>query len=230
MTAPSALLKEVPWSYSKIKNSELCPLKHFECEIAKNFSDDNEANKWGDQVHKGLAHACAGRADLPTTMKDYQPWVYRVRAGAGDTLVEQKYALTRDLKPTEYFGKDVWFRGIADIVKISGVAALALDWKTGKLDNVDSIQLMLMATCIFAHHSQLQKIRTKFIWLKEGDGIATTEDYTREDIRAAWVPLLERVQRYQHMVRAEHFPPKPGRLCARWCPVKSCQYNGKRQS
>ena len=45
-----------------------------------------------------------------------------------------------------------WYRGIADVLKIAGSVALAVDWKTGKVID-DAPQLALLAACIFAHHS-----------------------------------------------------------------------------
>ncbi len=213
------------WSYSKIKNFETCPKKHYEVDIAKNFVDDTTQMKWGNEVHKALADACTGKKPLPPEMIDYQHWVDRVKDGPGELLVEQKYALTKDLQPTEYFSPRVWYRGIGDVVRIDGPVTLVLDWKTGKI-LVDSVQLMLMAQCIFAFHTTVKRVRSEFVWLK--DDCSTPETYTRQDVANAWVGLLGRVNELEQAARTMTYPPKPGKLCAKYCPVVSCQFHGKR--
>src|SRR5258708_567868 len=155
--------KGYAWSYSKLKNFETCPKRHYEIDIAKSYVEEQEPGgplDWGDRVHKALAKACTGAAALPPEMKDYQHWVDRVRAGPGTLLVEQKYAITRAFEKATYFAPDVWYRGIGDVVRLDGPVALVLDWKTGKI-LVDSVQLMLMAQCIFSHYPEVKMVRSE---------------------------------------------------------------------
>ena len=215
------------WSYSKIKNWDVCPKKHYEVDIAKNVQDDTTQLKWGNEVHDAMAKACAGKAPLPADMLDFQPWVDRVRSGPGELLVEQKYALTRDLQPTEYFSPRVWYRGIGDVVRVDGPVALVLDWKTGKI-LVDSVQLALMAQCIFSFHPDVKRVRSEFVWLKEGDNVSTPEIFDRADMPRFWVNMLPRIEEYQNAINTMNFPPKPGKLCFKYCPVLACPFCKKR--
>lgn len=212
------------WSYSKIKNFEVCPKKHYEVDIAKSFADTSEALTWGNAVHKAMADACTGTTPLAPEFKDYQKWVDKVLAGPGKLLTEQKFAITKDFQPTKYFANDVWYRGIGDIVRIAGEVALVLDWKTGKV-LVDSVQLMLMAQCIFSHFPEVKKVRSEFIWLKED--CATPEVFDRKNIKDEWIGLLPRVAEYKNALDTMTFAPKPGKLCRKWCPVQSCAFHGK---
>ena len=111
--------KEWSWSYSKLKNFEDCPKKMFEVDILKSYAekndDPNSPLAWGDRVHKALAAALTGSA-LPEEMKQYEGWVDRVRRGAGQLFVEQKYAINRQFQKTAYFADDVWYRGIGVVV------------------------------------------------------------------------------------------------------------------
>ena len=220
--------KEWSWSYSKLKNYDNCPKKHYEVDIAKHAaetqdSDPNSALNWGNRVHKDIAGALTGGA-LPAEMQAYQRWVDRVRAGPGKLLVEQKYAITRDFRPTAYFANDVWYRGIGDVVRVDGNLALVLDWKTGKIIE-DSVQLMLMAQCIFSHYPDVTHVRSEFVWLK--DDCTTPELFTREEVARGWVDLLPRVQAMENAAKTMNYPPKPSGLCKKYCPVKSCPYWGK---
>ncbi len=221
--------KEFAWSYSKLKNFMSCPKKHYEVDLAKNYAetgndDPNTPLNRGNRAHEQLALALTTRQPISEEFKDYQPWVDRILAGPGQLLVEQKYAITRDFGPTTYFAKDVWYRGIGDVVRIDGPVALVLDWKTGKV-LVDSVQLMLMAQCIFSHYPDVQVVRSEFVWL--GDDCSTPEVFTRTEVAGQWVHLMERVNALELAHKLQNYPPKPSGLCKSWCPVSSCPYHGK---
>ena len=102
--------------------------------------------------------------------------------------------------------------------------ALVLDWKTGKILE-DSVQLMLMAQCLFSHYPEITHVRSSFVWLKED--CETPELLTRAEVADQWVGLLDRVNGMEGAARAMDYPPKPGPLCKRYCPVTSCPFHGK---
>ena len=221
------MAKAWAWSYSKLKNYETCPKRHYEIDLAKNYTEAVEPGgplDWGDRVHRGMAHSCGTGEPLPKEMKDFQKWVDRVRSGPGKLYVEQKYAITKDFGPTTFFAPDAWYRGIGDVVRVDGPVALGIDWKTGKL-LVDSVQLMLMAQLIFAHYPEVQKVRTEFVWLAEDT--STPEVYDRKDLMDEWLGVMNRVKALEEAHIKQEYPPKPGRLCRKWCPVKSCMHHGK---
>jgi hypothetical protein len=75
---PARSTKPFAWSYSKLKNFEACPKRHYHVDIAKDFKEaDSEALLWGNRVHKGLAIALeTGR--LGSDLKEYKPWLDRI--------------------------------------------------------------------------------------------------------------------------------------------------------
>lgn len=218
-------MKEWSWSYSKYKNYDTCPKRHYEVDVAKNFTDSSEQLEWGNQVHDCMRDAVTGKAKLPDSMRDYQKWVDQICSGPGKLLVEMKMAITKTFQPTSWFGNDAWFRGICDVARVDGPVAIARDYKTGKLLH-DSRQLMLMSQCIFAHYPKVKRILTEFIWLKED--CSTPETFNRDTIMREWPPVLDHVKQMKHAADTLTYPPKPGKLCARHCPVTSCPYHGKR--
>lgn len=225
-TSRPAGKKEWSWSYSKLKNFEVCPKRMNEIDLLKNYAEPEDPNgplAWGNRVHDALAKALKGEP-LPTEMSMYQSWVDRVLRGSGALLVEQKYAINRQLQKTAYFANDVWYRGIGDVVRIAGDIGLVLDWKTGKILE-DSVQLMLMAQCLFAHYPDLKYVRSEFVWLK--DDCTTPELLSRQEVAQQWVELLPRVAQMEAAAQKDHYPPKPGRLCKRYCAVTSCPFHGK---
>jgi hypothetical protein len=220
--------KPFTWSYSKLKNYETCPKRYFNIDVEKKYKEDDEAGHlgYGQLVHTSLADAINHeRKTLPEQVKHLQPWVDKVLGGAkGTILVEQQMAITASLtKASSWFGEDVWYRGIGDVVKIVGPVAMVIDWKTGKILE-DGIQLALMAQCVFAHHPEVQKIKTRFVWLKED---ATTDAlFTREDMVGVWAGLLPRVTTLKNAHEQMNFPPTPNGLCKRFCIVTGCPHQG----
>lgn len=217
--------KAFSFSYSKLKNFETCPKRHFHYEVAKDVrEEEGEALQYGNAVHAALAEALVGKP-LPKHFSNLQHWVDRVcKSGHDKLLTEQKLAITNEFEACEWFAKNAWYRGIADVIKVTGAVALAIDWKTGKILE-DGSQLALMAQCIFAHHPEVKKIRTEFIWIKED--ATTRADFAREDMADVWKGLLPRVSALQHAHDTQTFPPKPGGLCRKWCAVVSCPHHGR---
>ena len=217
--------KAFAWSYSKLKNYETCPKRHYHVDVKKDVKDEeSEHITYGNAVHKALAGAIGSGDPLPKPFESLKPWVDKVTSSQGTILVEQQLAVTEELNPTEWFGKDAWYRGIADVIKIVGPVAVVLDWKTGRISE-DGVQLALMAQCVFAHHPGIEKIRTEFVWLKED--ATTRADFTRADMVKVWAGLLPRVTTLKNAYTGANFPPKPGYLCRRFCPVVSCPHHGE---
>ena len=219
--------KPFAWSFSRLRNYETCPRRHLEVDILKNFKEEgSEALMWGEQVHKA-AELCIGKNEpLPVGMPILQSWIDKIKSVPYDKVyVEQKLAITRDFTACGYYDKPCWFRTKADVLGITGPVALAIDWKTGKLVE-ESQQLALMAAAAFANFPKLQKIRTEFIWLKEGKDVSTREDFSRKDIVHIWRNIWPRIETLEQAYNTNTYPPKPGALCRKWCPVKSCEFNG----
>lgn len=229
--------KSWAWSYSKLKNFEVCPKKHYEVDLAKTYEEKEEPDgplAWGNRVHKALAAALLGTTPLPLEMQQYAAWVDRVKRGTGQLFVEQKYAMNRQFQKTGYFANDVWVRMIGDVVRIDNPftgkdgtpyhLALVLDWKTGKILE-DLVQLMLMAQALFSHYPTLTHVKSEFVWLK--DDCTTPELFTRQEVADRWIGLMDRVNALEHAAKTMTYPPKPGRLCRNYCPVESCPFHKK---
>jgi len=217
--------KPFAWSYSKLKNFETCPKRHYEIDVAKNIKEeDSDELKWGNTIHKSAAKHLGEGAPLIQGTEVLQPWCDRIKAGGGTILVEQKLAITRDFGKCDWFDRNAWYRGIGDVIKIVGDVALVVDWKTGKILE-DSVQLALMAQCVFAHHPEVTHVRSEFVWLKED--ASSREDFSRDDMAGLWRLLWPRLELLEHAHNTTTYPAKPGRLCRKWCPVQSCPHWGK---
>jgi hypothetical protein len=156
-------------------------------------------------------------------MKEFEPPAAEFLGLPGKLLVEHKYAMTKGFTPTEFFADDVWLRVVCDAGKINPPVAYAWDWKTGNI-KPESVQLGLTATVMFAHHPEVTAVVTDFRWLKEGPEIKTREGFTRGDMKMFWTGVLPRVQKMEQAFLRQDFPPTPGRLCMKYCPVESCPF------
>lgn len=225
-----AYTKNFSFSYSKMKNFDTCPRKHQQVDLLKKYTDTGEQMVWGNEVHAALATSCRTFKPLPETMKKWDKWVYKYARPdlPGTLLLEQQYAITKAFEPTGW--KDwngAWFRAVVDLLRIDGPVARAVDWKTGKMLH-DSRQLMLSAQAIFAHHPEVRRIYTEFVWLKDEHDTVTPEVFDRSTIMREWPPVLEKVKIMEDAMRTNNYPTNRSGICYRHCPDTSCPFHGKR--
>lgn len=216
------------WSYSRLKNFRTCPKRHYHCDIAKDFKEDESEHLiWGNKVHKALADSIGKGVKLPEEMLGYKQWVERIarlRDMGFSVKVEQKLAMTEDFKPTSFFDNKAWFRGVADVLAIRAPLAVSFDWKTGRLVE-DIEQLALSASLVFAHYPNVDQLGATYIWLADDD--ETVEKYSRDGMLPTWNAVLPQVKVMAQAAKDLNYPPKPSGLCKRFCPVTSCPHYGR---
>ena len=213
------------FTYSQLDTFTTCPRKFYHLKVLKDVSDPPTVHtEWGTKVHTALEYAVRDGVPLPEGMTQWQRIADKFRAAPGDKLLEYKFAVGRDMQPAEW--GNAWSRGIADGVTINGTKALTYDWKTGKRKPTD--QLSLYAAYIFAHFPEVQTVATSFVWLKEGK--LDNDKFERENLGAIWDNLMPRIVRLERAYDTGEWQAKPSGLCKAWCPVTSCEFNGKRGS
>lgn len=213
----------VAWSYSKLKNWRDCPRKHGEVDLAKKWSEggENEHIQFGNAVHEAMEHRLFHGTPIPAHLQSTLQMNLETAAGkvlqgdanaeawmkrtGGLLLPEQQLAMTDDFQPAEWMDrtKMVWLRAKIDVTKILGPAALLYDWKTGKVSDRESDQLVISAAMIFAKYPQVQKIRTCYVWLKPD--ATTTLDVTRDQMPEFWTKILPEIARYTKDVQTSNF-------------------------
>ena len=84
------------------------------------------------------------------------------------------------------------------------------------------MQLQLFALQVFKHYPNIKKVKSTFVWLKEGK--TDTEVYTSSNTNLMWADLLSRIEKINQSYIKGNFPARPSGLCP-WCPAKNiCQY------
>lgn len=219
----------LPWSHTALQGVQTCPRQHEQVKVLRVFPDQkNAASIWGDEVHRAFEQTIRskGAVPLPASMAQYTEYVHEFIARPGETLVEQKLAIDINLQPTQFFAKNVWGRGVIDVLTMYNHCAWVDDHKTGKRKK-DPQQLILFAIFTFLHHPHITVCHTAYRWLQEG-GAKDGETYYRKDLPDLWNAVLPALQDYARCFHSGVFPPKKSGLCQRYCPVTSCEYWGVR--
>jgi len=225
--------KPFTWSYSKLKNYEACALKHQKVDLDETYAEPpSEQLEYGNYFHDMMKKAVRSGTPLPEALKSFQPIVNKLtRVSNPDQFIETelKLAITRDMKPTGFFAKDVWFRGVLDYLKRVPTGngyqiALAVDYKTGKLLD-DPVQLGLFSQMVMSHYPRTILVRTEYFWTN--DMQFTREDFTTKDMLPLWTELLPRVAAMERSYNSGVYEPHQSGLCKRYCPVVSCEHNGR---
>lgn len=214
------------WSHTSLTAFESCPKKYYHTKVAKDVKEDfGEAAAWGQKVHKQLEQRLAEGTPLPDYLSNCEPICADILSRDGSRVIEEQIALDKNFQPVKWFDKSAWCRGVIDAGVVGQKSAVLLDWKTGKR-KPDNDQLKLFAAFSFARWPWLEKIVTGFVWLQENK--VDKQLFTRtQDNAAIWAEVMPRVNRLDSAYERNSWPAKPNGLCKNYCPVKSCEFNGK---
>ena len=226
------MTKPIAWSHSALKDFEGCARRYHATKILKLYPyEETSATRFGNQVHKAAEDYIKGKTPFPKEFEFMKELVDTLAAKAGDTgkvYAEQKMALSVDLEQRSWFDKDVWVRGVADMLIIDkpNSRAWVIDWKTGNDKYPDTDQLLLMALMVMALHPEIDVVHAALFFVAKGSVVKhkTVEDsFNRE-----WTKFRERVARIEAAKAADTWNPSPSPLCG-WCPHKPCEHNPKNQ-
>ena len=220
-------MKQPAWSHSSLKDFEGCQRRYYEVKVLKNYPfTETEATRYGTQVHEAIEHYIMEGKPIPPEYAQFQPVVDAMLKKDGRKLAEYQMALTVVLKPTDWKAKDVWVRGIADILVIDdeNLTAWVGDWKTGNNKYPDRDQLVLMSLMVFAHFPHIRKVNSALLFIVKNDMVKMS--MAREDIDKHWWDYRERTARLEACFANDVWNPNQTPLCG-WCPVKTCEFNKK---
>lgn len=224
--------KAFTWSWSRVKNYEVCPRRYNAIDVTKEFKQEKtEQLDEGDRLHKAMALRVSADTPLPREfyyMERHAETLTAITHPLQIVNTELKLAISKDHKPVGFFDRDVWARCVVDYLKIvpSNNYSLAhiVDYKTGKLVE-DDAQLVVNAMLVFGCFKDVVGIKTEFLWCKYNDSRSLT--LTRKSIQPLWGNLMPRISKLEGAHINNEFPAKPNRFCEKWCNVESCEYYGE---
>lgn len=215
------------WSYSRMKGFETCPKQYYHVTVLKEHPfQETEATRYGTEFHKAAEDFMRDGTPVPERFSFAQPILDALAQKKGDRHCELKMGLTADLEPCSFFAKDVWFRGIVDLLIIDGDRAFIVDYKTGKSAKyADKGQLELMALSVFKHFPQVKRVKAGLVFVI-ADAMVK-EDYHIDNESEMWTPWVLRYAAMEKAHEANVWNPKPSGLCRKHCPVLECAHNGQ---
>jgi hypothetical protein len=188
---------------------------------------DTEATLYGKQLHKAAELYIKDDTPLPAQFAFLKDTLDALKAKPGRKLCEHEMGVTKDLKPCGFMSKDVWVRGIADLLIIDddNLTAKVVDYKSGNNKYPDREQLRLMALMVFAHFPHIRRVAGALLFVVKED--MATASFMSGEATEYWWDYRERVARIERAHASGVWNPKPTPLCG-WCPVNSCEHNRKR--
>lgn len=215
------------WSYSSLDLFKQCPQKYYRLRVKKDIVEPpTEHLTYGLEMHKAAEEFIRDGKALPPKFESLREPLELLRRRKGQHLCEYKMGLTRALEPCDFFAKDVWWRGIADLITIQGDHAFIVDYKTGKSSKYATTkQLEILSLAVFKHFPEVKKIKAGLLFVVANDLVKAK--YEAEEQGVLWMPWLEDTARLEKSIELDVWNPRPNFSCKQWCPVKDCVHNGK---
>jgi len=218
----------VQWSHSGLKNFETCARQFHEVKILKNYPrQETEATLYGTTLHEQAElYIRDGRA-LDVSFKFMQPTLDALLAMPGRKLTEYEMALDKDLRACNFKAPHYWVRGIADLIIVDddNLSARCFDYKSGGNKYPDTDQLTLMSLMIFKHFPHVRQVSSGLLFVLKDT--VTKHRVNRDQEDKLWWRYRERVGSIGVAHATGVWNPKQSGLCARYCPVVSCEFNGR---
>ena len=127
-----------------------------------------------------------------------------------------------EFQPRGFFDKDVWYRGIADLLIVNGSKAWLVDYKTGKnAKYADIKQLDLLAGAVFAHFPEVETINSALLYVVSQEMPKKT--HHREHLATYMSVFSNELDRLEEALENGIWNAKSSPLCG-WCPVEACEH------
>ena len=219
-------MKPLPWSHSALSDFKNCPKQYHHKRVLKDLPPEVKGPQqlWGLNVHKEFEDRQGIRQPLPLYLRIHEPFMKTMEGWPGTFMVERRIALDKRALPiSDYFSRDVWYRGVMDYEKINPdeSAAKLVDYKTGKKKE-DWSQLAINAVHTFASHPNVNIVDARFYWTV--DQTVSRKVWNRDEIPMLWGMVLGDLRQYAEAFKADVWQPRTSGLCHGWCPVTKCDH------
>lgn len=215
------------WSYSSMSLFQQCPRKYYRLRVLKDIVEPPQQHLlYGSEVHKAAERYVGFGDPLPEKYSQFKPQLDAMIALPGKKFCELELGLTKEFKPCGFRDKDVWFRGIADLLVINGDKARIVDYKTGKSSQyADTKQLELLSLLVFKHFPEVTSVKAGLLFLV-AESLVKAE-FTSEQQASTWTKWLPDIERLEVAMETNVWNPKPNFTCRRFCAVVDCEHNGR---
>lgn len=218
-------MAKVTWSHTSLKDFEGCARRYHEVKILKKYPFvETDATRYGNELHKAAENFVKDDTPLPKQFEFIQPTLDALMKKPGRKLAELKMALREDLSVTTWFAKDVWVRGMADLLIIDddNLTAWVVDYKTGNNKYPDRDQLRLMSIMVMAHFPHIREVKSALLFVVKDDMVKMAMSV--DEAEGEWWKYRERVGRIAAAMDNGVWNPNRTPLCG-WCPCTGCEFH-----
>jgi ATP-dependent exoDNAse (exonuclease V) beta subunit len=215
------------WSYSSLKTFEQCAKKYYHLKVLKDVKDEgSEATIYGNEAHKAAEDYVSAGTPLPARFSYMQKTLDALLAIPGEKYCELKLGVELSdtgYLPCDFFGEEVWWRGIADLLIINEDIGYLVDYKTSKnAKYADTKQLDILAAAVFTRFPELRKLKSALAFVVSNEFVKKehTSDL-RKSYFATFTPELDRLSVAED---TGVWNANSGPLC-KFCPVTTCEHN-----
>jgi len=217
------------WSFSSLKTFTTCPKKFYHAKVVKDVKEpEGEAAMYGKEVHSVAEFYVRDGTPIPAKYDFIKPALDSLIKIPGDKYCEFKVALTESLEPCDFFDKECWFRGVADLLIVNEEKgeARVIDYKLGKSKYADLGQLELMALTVFKIFPKITVVKGGLLFLTEGKFVPTV--YEAQQQHRYWGNWMPTITMLEGAYSSGVWNAKPNGLCKQYCWVTSCTHCGRK--
>ena len=216
--------KQISWSYSSLKTFQQCPKKYYHLKVAKDIKDDgSEATVYGKEVHSAAENYIKNGEPIPEKFAFIKGTLDALNKIPGDKHCEIQLGVAKQggrYTACGFFDKNVWWRGIADLLIVNNDEAYLVDYKTSKnAKYADTKQLDLLAAAVFLHYPNIRIIKSALIFVVSNEFVRKEHDSAFK--LAYWEHFRFDLERLEKAMEVNVWNAVSSPLCG-WCPVKSC--------
>ena len=214
------------YSYSALKQFNNCPRQYHEVKVLRAWPrEETEQTIYGTALHLAAEEHVRDGKPLPPEFTFLQPVLDSLIAKPGTKHPELELAVTREKKACDFDSPDVWVRGIADLVILGGDMAWVIDYKTGNAKYPDKDQLTMMALLLFAKYPQLKLVKSALLFVVKN--VMVKHETHRTAANRIWQIFEEEIATIEGCHAKQVWTPKQSGLCRKYCPVLTCEFNGR---
>jgi CRISPR/Cas system-associated exonuclease Cas4 (RecB family) len=215
-----------PTSYSHIKAFETCPKQFYHSKHLNEYPFvETEAVKYGKEMHTAAELYIRDDEPLPKRFEYLRSPLEALKRKSGKKFTELKLGVTHDITPCTYFSKDIWLRGVVDLLIIDGNKAWVIDYKSSKKSEyAEKDQLELMALLVFASYTEVEEIYGGLMFPRINQMVKSK--YYKKDKAKLWSEWINRNNKMKEAYKLNKWATKPSGLCRAYCPVTHCVHNG----
>jgi hypothetical protein len=226
---PKPATTAAPWTYSRLHSFETCAKQYFHTKVTVEYPDDpnSEYLIYGNRLHAAAEHYVRDKVPLPDHFQYLKAPLDALMKKGDMRLCEYQMGLTVELEPCTYFAKNIWWRGVVDLLILDSKKGIArvVDYKSGKDKYADKDQIELMALGVFKHFPVVNTVHGALFFAVAGTLIKDT--YTVENEAKLWAKWRDRFSNMESAYTNDVWNPNPSGLCHKHCPVLECPHNGR---